>query len=183
MDINNLIKKTYNKLYAIALQVSNERDAYELLHEALLVVLEYKEKGKEDKLKNLNKKNILFFVSKIMTSMYWSNTSRYYYKHRKFYRHIVLANYNSIISQDFIFNNKEGKELIEKKLQFIDNVLSRIYWYDRELFKLYYFGEQNGKKYSLTSLAKKTGISRNSIFNTIKNVRELIKDKIKENDI
>ena len=58
MDINKLITKTYDKLYNVALQVSNEKDANELLHEALLVVLEYKEKGKADKLKELNIKRV-----------------------------------------------------------------------------------------------------------------------------
>jgi hypothetical protein len=150
VDINKLITKTYDKLYNVALQVSNEKDANELLHEALLVVLEYKEKGKADKLKELNTKSILFFVSRIMVNMYHSNTSRYYYKYRKFYK---------------------------KKLEFIDSTLKTLYWYDRELFRLYFFGEKDGRQYSLTSLAKKTGISRNSIFNTIKNVKQIIKKK------
>jgi hypothetical protein len=178
VDINKLITKTYDKLYNVALQVSNEKDANELLHEALLVVLEYKEKGKADKLKELNTKSILFFVSRIMVNMYHSNTSRYYYKYRKFYKHIVIGKDRDSINGDkFIFNNKEGKELIEKKLEFIDSTLKTLYWYDRELFRLYFFGEKDGRQYSLTSLAKKTGISRNSIFNTIKNVKQIIKKK------
>lgn len=184
MDINKLITKTYDKLYNVALQVSNEKDAKELLHECLLVLLEYKEKGKADKLKELNTKSILFFVSRIMVNMYHSNTSRYYYKYRKFYKHIVIGKDRDSINADkFIFNNKEGKEMIEKKLEFIDRTLNTLYWYDRELFKLYYFGEKDGRRYSLTSLAKKTGISRNSIFNTIKNVKETIKNKLKDYDL
>ena len=161
MDINKLITKTYDKLYNVALQVSNEKDAKELLHECLLVLLEYKEKGKADKLKELNT-----------------------YKYRKFYKHIVIGKDRDSINADkFIFNNKEGKEMIEKKLEFIDRTLNTLYWYDRELFKLYYFGEKDGRRYSLTSLAKKTGISRNSIFNTIKNVKETIKNKLKDYDL
>ena len=42
--------------------------------------------------------------------------------------------------------------------------------YDRELFKLYYY-EDN----TLDSLADKTGIGRNSLFNTIDNVRNILK--------
>jgi hypothetical protein len=178
VDINKLITKTYDKLYEVALHVSNEQDAKELLHEALLVLLEYKEKGKADKLRELNTKSILFFVSRIMVNMYHSNTSRYYYKYRKFYKHIVIGEDRDSINGDkFIFNNKEHKEMIEKKLEFIDMTLKTLYWYDRELFRLYFFGEKDGRRYSLTSLAKKTGISRNSIFNTIKNVKQIIKKK------
>ena len=113
-----------------------------------------------------------------MVNMYHSNTSRYYYKYRKFYKHILIGEDRDSINGDkFIFNNKEHKEMIEKKLEFIDMTLKTLYWYDRELFRLYFFGEKDGRRYSLTSLAKKTGISRNSIFNTIKNVKQIIKKK------
>ena len=50
-------------------------------------------------------------------------------------------------------------------------------WYDRELFKLYYY-EGN----TLDSLAAKTKISRNSIYTTIDKVRTIIKDKIHEKE-
>jgi transcriptional antiterminator len=48
------------------------------------------------------------------------------------------------------------------------------------MFKLYYFGELDGKKYTLQTLAEKTNISRRSIFTTIKNVKKFLKDKINE---
>ena len=59
-------------------------------------------------------------------------------------------------------------------------LLDELYWYDRELFKLYYFGEIDGNKYTLSSLANKTGISRRSIFTTIKNVKTYIKKRLDE---
>ena len=43
--------------------------------------------------------------------------------------------------------------------QYIDKALEDVYWYDASVFKLYYY-EGN----TLTGLAKKTGISRNSLF-------------------
>jgi len=58
--------------------------------------------------------------------------------------------------------------------------LDKLYWYDRELFKLYYFGDNNGSKYTYTTLAEKTGISRRSIFYTIKNVKDKIRKAINE---
>ena len=45
-----------------------------------------------------------------------------------------------------------------------------MYWYDREIFKLYYY-ENN----TLDSLAEKTGISRNSLYTTIDKVRKELK--------
>jgi len=62
-----------------------------------------------------------------------------------------------------------------EKLEKIDLVLDGMYWYDKELFKLYYY-EDN----TLDSLAKKTNISRNSLFITIDNVRNKIKKELSE---
>ena len=60
------------------------------------------------------------------------------------------------------------------KLEQIDEILDGLeYWYDREIFKLYYY-----KGNTLDSLAKKTGISRNSLFTTIDKVRTKIKEEI-----
>ena len=60
-------------------------------------------------------------------------------------------------------------------LELIDKELDKISWYDRELFKLYYY-EGN----TLDSLASKTRISRNSIFTTIDKVREALKKNLDE---
>ena len=56
-----------------------------------------------------------------------------------------------------------------------------MYWYDSRVFKIYY-----EEKHTLDSLAKKTGISRNSLHSTIKKVRnkliEIFGDEIFCND-
>ena len=56
----------------------------------------------------------------------------------------------------------------------LDTELDKIYWYDKQIYYLYYEGE------TLDSLAKKTGISRNSLFTTIDNVRKYLKKKLNE---
>mgnify|MGYP003115037731 FL=1 len=52
-----------------------------------------------------------------------------------------------------------------------------MYWYNKEIYKLYYSVEN---KETLDTLAKKTGISRNSLFNTIDNVRKILKEVLGE---
>jgi DNA-directed RNA polymerase specialized sigma24 family protein len=59
---------------------------------------------------------------------------------------------------------------VGNKLEEIDKFLDTLSWYDRELFKLYYY-EGN----TLDKLATKTRISRNSLFSTIDKVRRLLK--------
>ena len=65
---------------------------------------------------------------------------------------------------------------IVQKLEQIDRQLDKLEsWYDRELFKLYYY-EGN----TLDSLAAKTKISRNSLYTTIDKVRTILKKELNE---
>ena len=65
------------------------------------------------------------------------------------------------------------KNLKFEKLDKIELVLNDLYWYDRKVFELYYYEEN-----TLDSLAKKTGISRNSLFTTIDKVRTILKKEL-----
>jgi|TARA_R110000851_G_scaffold122409_2_gene251807 RNA polymerase sigma factor (sigma-70 family) len=115
-----------------------------------------------------------------------SKRSPFYYKYDKYYKNLVgqtmSLNYSQLNKiQDAyhksIYNLPD--ELPDNqqldKLEKIDLALDDMNWYDRELFKLYYY-EGN----TLDSLAEKTRISRNSIFTTIDKVRELLKKKLNE---
>jgi len=106
--------------------------------------------------------------------------SPFYYKYKKYYTNLSGMNYTTTSSQgkaqqeayhNSIYNipEEEVENIGFKKLDKIDAVLSEMYWYDRKVFELYYY-EDN----TLDSLAKKTGISRNSLFTTIDKVREIL---------
>ena len=118
-----------------------------------------------------------------------STRSNFYYKYEKYYTHVDSSVYtlNCTYSDDNIyFDNNVSKSLHNipnqetdntkiERLELIDKELDKIdYWYDRELFKLYYSGE------TLDSLAAKTRISRNSIFSTIDKVRTILKKNLNE---
>ena len=108
-----------------------------------------------------------------------------------FYTHIDSSCYVSTITYSndvmaYNFDNDKNisnipEEIVEnvgfKKLDKIDLVLNDLYWYDRKIFELYYYGE-NGEGNTLDSLAKKTGISRNSLFTTIDKVRTILKKEL-----
>jgi len=111
-----------------------------------------------------------------------SPRSKFYYTYNKYYKNIdeltSNATYEEHNNHKSIYNIPE--EVLEvskyKQLEKIDKVLDSLdYWYDREIFKLYYY-EGN----TLDSLAKKTGISRNSLFTTIDKVRTKIKEEVEE---
>lgn len=167
-----LTEAEYNKLYVIATNICKTDYAEDLLHEALFAVLKYPE-DKIEFIKNDGK--LFFFVARIMANMYHSKTSTYYYKIARFYDMHTLQDCTKM--QKFIFTNDTRQQ---ENIELIEVILDELYWYDRELFKLYYFGELDGSKFTLQSLADKTGISRRSIFTTIKNVKKYIKKRINE---
>jgi RNA polymerase sigma factor (sigma-70 family) len=117
-----------------------------------------------------------------------SPRSNFYYKYQKYYTHITDINYNynstgselyfipDHINYKNISNipNQEVDNTQLNKLEKIDKVLDTLSWYDRELFKLYYYYEGN----TLDKLAAKTRISRNSLFSTIDKVRRLLKKEL-----
>jgi len=115
-----------------------------------------------------------------------SPRSPFYYKYKKYYTHIDSFSYNStttISDTNLSGNGNYYKDISNlpneevdnyqwEKLEEIDLILDELYWYDKKVFELYYSGE------TLDSLAKKTGISRNSLFTTIDKVRAILKKEL-----
>ena len=120
-----------------------------------------------------------------------SPRSNFFYKYEKYYTHIdsscFTTNYtssNDELAHSFANNKNIANIPNEKvdnyqwtKLEEIDKALedSEFTWYDKKVFELYYY-EGN----TLDSLAKKTSISRNSLFTTIDKVRTILKKKLNE---
>tara|TARA_R110000824_G_scaffold50046_2_gene140130 strand:+ start:149 stop:724 length:576 start_codon:yes stop_codon:yes gene_type:complete len=115
-----------------------------------------------------------------------STRSPFYYKYKKYYTHIDSSCYSSsyTISDDDVGHNSTNNKSISNipneeinyqwtKLEEIDKVLESCTWYDKKLFELYYY-EGN----TLDSLARKTKISRNSLFTTIDKVRTILKKEL-----
>tara|TARA_R110002110_G_scaffold294346_1_gene508351 strand:- start:920 stop:1459 length:540 start_codon:yes stop_codon:yes gene_type:complete len=121
-----------------------------------------------------------------------STRSPFYYQYKKYYTHLDLMASNityhatefdtslEVVSTKHLYNIPEEpavKNLEFDKLDKIDLILNDQYWYDKKIFQLYYYGE-NGEGNTLDGLAKKTGISRNSLFTTIDKVRDIIKKEL-----
>ena len=119
------------------------------------------------------------YFNRICKLNYYSRNSKYYYTYNKIKEHII-----------FVDNTKPTKQIqqnlyIKEDADLIVQILSELYWYDRELFKLYVLGDSDNKSYTYTSLSERTKISRISIYYTIKGVKKYIAKRLKElkNDI
>jgi RNA polymerase sigma factor (sigma-70 family) len=115
-----------------------------------------------------------------------SPRSNFYYKYKKYYDNITELDPVYLLNKEanaefnysvapLIYNipEPETSNYTLEKLEEIDKFLDTLSWYDRELFKLYYY-EGN----TLDKLATKTRISRNSLFSTIDKVRRLLKKEL-----
>jgi len=72
-------------------------------------------------------------------------------------------------------NDIEQEEAFNKVCDLMDNYIEDWHWYDQKLFKLY-----RDTDMSIRKIAKETGISWVSIFNTLKKCKKDIRDKFKE---
>ena len=166
----------------------NKEDIDNAVQELMLYFLQMN----PDTLKKIYDKDGLHGITKygavVLKRSLTSVRSPFYYKYKKYYTHIDKFSDNATISYRYelteegdsfnkkhIYNipDKVVKNIKFEKLDKIDLVLNDLYWYDKKVFELYYY-EGN----TLDSLAKKTGISRNSLFTTIDKVREKIKKEL-----
>tara|TARA_R110000822_G_scaffold186460_1_gene325483 strand:+ start:1294 stop:1857 length:564 start_codon:yes stop_codon:yes gene_type:complete len=157
----------------------------EVVQECLLYFMQMNPKTLKDIYVKDGQKGLIRYGAVVLRRSFTSVRSPYYYKYKKYYTH--LDSQASSITYDIVktgetsnekhlYNIPNPEEYVQwQKLEQIDKALENVYWYDRDVFKLYYY-EGN----TLSGLAKKTGISRNSLFTTIDKVREQLKDLLNE---
>ena len=75
-------------------------------------------------------------------------------------------------------NNTEENIAFHKLCTLIDKETESWRWYDRKMFNIYRYTDM-----SIRKIAKETSISWVSIFNTLKNCKEIIKEKFTEDYI
>ena len=180
IEISKLSDKFKTMCYGLT---NNETDIDNAVQELMLYFLQMNPETLKKIYTKDGEKGIISYGAVVLRRALTSVRSPFYYKYKKYYTNI--DHYASNITYDWdeksnahakhIYNIPE--EIIEntdfKKLDKIDLVLNDLYWYDKKVFELYYY-EGN----TLDTLAKKTGISRNSLFTTIDKVRTILKKEL-----
>ena len=138
----------------------------------LSFVIEELYKCDQDRINEIiEKKQLTFYIARVMLNQYHSKTSRYYYKYNKYYEFHTTTTIESITADNTSYTIKDKKE-VEERLEWIEEKLKDLYWFDAELFRIYY-----RDSHSLNSLAKATRISRATIYKAIKNVKNYLKNE------
>ena len=167
--LDEYLDENYYKLKDIALNIAGSKEYEELLH----FVIEELYKCDQIRLREIIEKNqMTFYAVRVMINQCHSNTSRYYYKYKKYYEHHTTQTIECI-SADKSKSTKKQKEEIEVKLEWIDEKLKDLYWFDSEVFKLYY-----RKNFSLSEMAKATKINKNTLYKAIRNVKNYLKNEL-----
>ena len=167
--LNKYLIDNYDKLKDMAFNIAGSNGKDDLLS----FVIEELYKCDQERIDEIIEKNQLtFYIARVMLNQYHSKTSRYYYKYNKYYEYHTTTTIESISADNVDYTIKE-KELVEERLDWIEEKLKDVYWFDAQVFKVYYLEE-----HSLNSMAKATKINRNTLFKAISNVKKyLIKEK------
>jgi hypothetical protein len=139
------------------------KDLWEdLRQEVALIVLEY-DKDKLEQLVGKTKQVFKFWVVRVCCNQIHS-------KYGKMWRM-----YNQILAvEDVTKFIKEEEEIdnSQKTIDIIYNKIQELYWYDKEILKMYI------ELGSVRKVSAQTGIPHTSIFITIKNIRKCIKKSL-----
>lgn len=182
-ELDKFVNDNYDKLLTISRTITGSKhltfittDADDLLHETLEIL--YKKINRKKISKLIKKNKLVFFIVRIMINQFHSSTSPYYYKYKKYYRH-VNGNYNtSILWAEHWLNNipdsdgTQEKIELEEMLNNIENQLKDYNWFDAEVFKVYYL-----HSHSLNTLSKETGINRNTLYKSISKIKKKLKNE------
>jgi len=159
----------------------DENEINEAVQELMLYFLQMNPTVLKDIYEKDGQKGVVRYGAVVLRRSFTSPRSPYYYKYKKYYTNLDaqassitydITETGETSNEKHLYNIPNPEEYQQwQKLEQIDKALENVYWYDRDVFKLYYY-EGN----TLTGLAKKTGISRNSLFTTIDKVREQLKE-------
>ena len=166
--LNKYLIDNYDKLKDMAHNIAGVKNKDDLLS----FVIEELYKCDQDRITEIIEKNqMTFYIVRVMLNQYHSKTSRYYYKYNKYYEYHTTTTIESITADNTEYEIKD-KELIEERLEWVEEKLKDCYWFDSQVFNIYYM-----ESHSLNSMAKATGINRNTLFKSINSVKTYLKNE------
>ena len=178
-DIYNILAKLLPKYKDIAgLYTKDKNEIDDSVQELFLYLMQMNIQVLKDIYLRDGEEGLLKYGAVALKRALTSKRSAYYYKYKKYYANLINLSYKTTTTQKnfhkSIYNiaQEVEEDIKEQKIQKIEAELSKLHWYDKKVFELYYEG------HTLDSLAKETKISRNSLYTTIDKVRTILKKEL-----
>ena len=163
--LDKYLIENYHKLKDIAYNITSGKGNDDLFS----FVIEELYKCDQKRISEIITKNqMTFYVVRVMINQYHSKTSRYYYKYKKYYEYHTTTTIECLSADNTQYTIKD-KELVEERLEWIEEKLKDLYWFDAEVFKIYY-----REGFSLNQMQKETKINRNTLHKAITNVKKYL---------
>lgn len=167
--LNIYLEKSYSNLLDISKRITSNRhpDYEDLLHETILALYN----SDKEKIKYIiEQKKLTFYIVRIMMNQYHSNTSPYHKKYRKQYNQKQLKDFYIYTKEPLTKEKMKQLEEQEDRLQWIEDKLKHLSWFDVEVFKIYY-----RENYSLNTMSKATKINRSTLGKSIRYIKNYLK--------
>ncbi|QDP57743.1 MAG: hypothetical protein Unbinned92contig1004_11 [Prokaryotic dsDNA virus sp.] len=168
MTLNRYLERNYTDLLQAAERIAG-KDGPDLLHEVILQLYQTKAETLDGLLERGQMK---YWALRVMVNNYNSKTSRYHYKWRK---DIERRRKFSRQIRDWWDGDGVAAHR-DELLTHIETQLADLPWFDAEVFAIYF---EEG--HTLDSFAEATGISRHTLYTTIRRVRKRIQGTGRQN--
>ena len=163
--LDKYLIENYHKLKDMAYNITSGKGNNDLFS----FVVEELYKCDQERIDDIITRNqMTFYVVRVMINQYHSKTSRYYYKYKKYYEYHTTTTIECLSADNTQYTIKD-KELVEERLEWIEEKLKDLYWFDAEVFKIYY-----REGFSLNQMQKETKINRNTLHKAITNVKKYL---------
>ena len=167
--LNTYLEKSYNKLLEISKRITSNKypDYEDLLHESIIALYN----SNQNKIKDIiEKKQLTFYIVRIMMNQYQSNTSPYHKKYRRTKHKEHLKEFYIYTKEPLTKEKMQEFEDGEKRLQWIDEKLKGLSWFDVEVFRIYF-----REGFSLNKMQKETKINRSTLGKSIRYIKNYLK--------
>jgi len=140
----------------------NDEDAHELVQEMYIRITKYVED--KDKIMYNEKEVNTYYIYVTLRNLYLSG---FHLNMKK--KHLPI---NDSIDFEYITIDIDKESSFNNLVDKIDSLVSSWYWYDKKIWDIHFYN-----KMSMRQIAKATKISLSSIFNTLSNGKEEIREK------
>ena len=120
----------------------------------------------------IEKKQLTFYIVRIMMNQYQSNTSPYHKKYRRTKHKEHLKDFYIYTKEPLTKEKMQEFEEREKRLQWIDEKLKGLSWFDVEVFRIYF-----REGFSLNKMQKETKINRSTLGKSIRFIKNFLKNE------